>query len=73
MERNLDYRIEVATPIFDPRIQAEITEIFEYQWRGTVKSRWISSDMKNEYRRTEGPPFHAQQNLYTKYSEKDPD
>jgi polyphosphate kinase len=73
MERNLDYRIEVATPIFDPRIQAEITEIFEYQWRGTVKSRWITSDMKNEYRRTEGPPFHAQQNLYTKYSEKDPD
>ena len=66
MERNLDYRIEVATPIFDPRIQAEITEIFEYQWRGTVKSRWISSDMKNEYRRTEGPPFHAQQNLYIK-------
>lgn len=73
MERNLDYRIEVATPIFDPRIQAEITEIFEYQWRGTVKSRWITSDMKNEYRRTEGPPFHAQQNLYLKYSEKESD
>jgi polyphosphate kinase len=68
MERNLDYRIEVATPIFDPRIQAEITEIFDFQWRGTVKSRWITSDMKNEYRRTEGPPFHAQRNLYAKYT-----
>jgi polyphosphate kinase len=68
MERNLDFRIEVATPIFDPRIQAEITEIFDFQWRGTVKSRWITSDMKNEYRRTEGPPFHAQRNLYAKYT-----
>jgi polyphosphate kinase len=68
MERNLDYRIEVATPIFDPSIQAEITEIFDFQWRGTVKSRWITSDMKNEYRRTEGPPFHAQRNLYAKYT-----
>ena len=68
MERNLDYRIEVATPIYDPNIQAEITEIFQYQWRGTVKSRWITSDMKNEYRRTDGPPFHAQRNIYARYA-----
>ncbi len=68
MERNLDHRIEVASPIFDPAIQEEISSIFDYQWRGTVKSRWISSDMSNEYRRTEGPPFHAQKNLYLKYA-----
>ena len=68
MERNLNYRIEVAAPIYDPRIQSEITEIFQYQWRGTVKSRWITSDMKNEYRRTDGPPFHAQRNIYARYA-----
>jgi len=68
MERNLDHRIEVASPIFDPEIQEEISSIFDYQWRGTVKSRWISADMSNEYRRTEGPPFHAQKNLYLKYA-----
>ena len=68
MERNLDHRIEVASPIFDPEIQEEISTIFDYQWRGTVKSRWISADMSNEYRRTEGPPFHAQKNLYLKYA-----
>jgi polyphosphate kinase len=67
MERNLDHRIEVASPIYDPLIQQEISAIFDYQWRGTVKSRWITSDMKNEYRRTEGPPFHAQKNLYLRY------
>ena len=68
MERNLDYRIEVGTPIYDKELQDEITEIFEYQWRGTVKSRWISADMKNEYRRTGDAPFHAQKNLYLKYT-----
>jgi polyphosphate kinase len=68
MERNLDYRIEVAAPVYDPNIQAEITEIFQYQWRGTVKSRWITSDMRNEYRRTDGPPFHAQRNIYARYA-----
>ncbi|MEY4142190.1 MAG: polyphosphate kinase 1 [Bacteroidota bacterium] len=67
MERNLDARIEVATPIFDRKIQEEIDVILDYQWRGTVKSRWIDSDMKNEYRQPEGPPFHAQQNLYLRY------
>ncbi|NBX39281.1 MAG: hypothetical protein EBR54_07725 [Flavobacteriia bacterium] len=71
MERNLDARIEVATPIFDPKIQAEIDAILDYQWRGTVKSRWIDSDMKNEYRQQEGPAFHAQQNLYYRYQLKD--
>lgn len=67
MERNLDHRIEVASPIFDTKIQEEIMAVFDYQWRGTVKSRWISSDMKNEYRRTDSPPFHAQHNLYLRY------
>jgi polyphosphate kinase len=71
MERNLDARIEVASPIYDPNIQAEIDTIFDYQWRGTVKSRWISSDMKNEYRQQEGPAFHAQQNLYKRYCIED--
>jgi polyphosphate kinase len=67
MERNLDARIEVATPIYDRNIQEEIDAILDYQWRGTVKSRWIDSDMKNEYRKQDGPPFHAQQNLYLRY------
>lgn len=71
MERNLDARIEVAAPIYDPKIQTEIEAIFEYQWRGTVKSRWISSDMKNEYRNQEGPAFHAQQQIYLRYCGED--
>lgn len=67
MERNLDHRIEVACPVYDPLLKAEIMEVFNFQWQGTVKSRWITADMKNEYRKTDGPPFHAQKNIYLKY------
>jgi polyphosphate kinase len=67
MERNIDQRIEVGAPIYDPEIQKELDLIFNYQWRGSVKSRLITSDMQNEYRKTEGEPFHAQLNLYLHY------
>jgi polyphosphate kinase len=67
MERNIDQRIEVGTPIYDVEIQKELDLIFNYQWMGSVKSRLITSDMRNEYRKTEGAPFHAQLNLYLRY------
>lgn len=67
MERNLDKRIEVGVPIIDPNIQKELDTVFEYQWRGSVKSRLISKTLKNVYRRTKDEPFHAQVELYKYY------
>jgi polyphosphate kinase len=70
MERNLDKRIEVGAPILDQALQTEIDTIFEYQWKGSVKSRLIRKDLKNVYRKAEGKPFHAQVMLYAYYKEK---
>jgi polyphosphate kinase len=70
MERNLDKRIEVGAPIFDKDLQKELDTIFNYQWRGSVKSRLIRKDLKNVYRKAEGEPFHAQVMLYQYYKEK---
>ena len=67
MERNLDKRIEVACPILSPELQAEIDTIFNYQWRGSVKSRLVRKDLKNVYRKAVGQPFHAQLELYNYY------
>jgi polyphosphate kinase len=67
MERNLDKRIEVGCPILDPDLQKELDTIFEYQWRGSVKSRLIDKQLKNIYRKTNGAPFHAQAELYKYY------
>ena len=67
MERNLDHRIEVGIFIQSQKLQAELDLIFDFQWRGSVKARLISSDSKTRYRKRNIPPFHAQLELYNHY------
>lgn len=67
MERNLDSRIEVGVAVKNRDIQIELDRIFDYQWRGSVKARLISSDLKNRYRKRNLPPFHAQVEMYNYY------
>jgi polyphosphate kinase len=70
MERNLDQRIEVGMTVKNPEIQLELQRIFDFQWRGSVKARNISADLKNRYNERNLPPFHAQRELYRSYMEK---
>jgi polyphosphate kinase len=70
MERNLDNRIEVGVMIKDESIQCELDQIFDFQWRGSVKARLISSDLKNRYRKRNLPPFHAQVETFNFYKNK---
>jgi polyphosphate kinase len=67
MERNLDNRVEVGVFVQSKEIQDELNRIFDFQWRGSVKARLISSDSKTRYRKRNLPPFHAQQELYGYY------
>lgn len=52
MNRNLNYRIELACPIYDASIQQEIREIFEIQFKDNVKARVIDGKHNNAYRKT---------------------
>jgi len=72
MERNLDKRIEVGTPILDHSIQQEIRFIFDTQWKDNQKARVIDKKQKNKYRKPhEGePPFDSQNVLYDFYQKK---
>ncbi len=49
MTRNLDYRIEVGTPILSPELKERIFDILNIQFQDTMKARIIDSDSKNEY------------------------
>ena len=69
MERNLDKRIEVAAPIKDIDLQQELRELFDFQWKGSVKSRIIDKDMQNKYRKFP-EALHAQQAIYQAYLSK---
>jgi polyphosphate kinase len=71
MVRNLDYRIEVACPVYDNKIQRVIKKIFEMQLSGNIKLRHINEQQDNTYRRaaTEAP-FRAQYEIYNYFKNK---
>jgi polyphosphate kinase len=52
MIRNLDNRVEVAAPIYDPEIQKELKLFFDVQWRDNTKSRLLNVDNLNKLRQT---------------------
>lgn len=49
MTRNIDHRIEVATPVRDPRLKQRIIDILDIHFTDTVKARWIDKSMSNTY------------------------
>ncbi|MCC8187261.1 MAG: polyphosphate kinase 1 [Bacteroides sp.] len=70
MTRNLDNRIEVAVPIYDPEIRHTIRDIFEIQWADNVKARDLTLLGSNAYVKPEGePPCHSQIELYEYYKQ----
>ncbi|MCB9074770.1 MAG: polyphosphate kinase 1 [Chitinophagales bacterium] len=50
MARNLDYRVEVITPIIDKKIQQTLANIIDIQWQDNVKARIISGIQTNQFR-----------------------
>ena len=52
MTRNLDYRSEVAVPIYDKKIQKEIRNIIDIQLKDNTKARILNKKQTNKYRST---------------------
>lgn len=50
MTRNIDHRIEVATPILDPALQLELKEYLDLQTHPDAKVRLVDKSLKNLYR-----------------------
>lgn len=51
MIRNLDNRIEVATPIYDSDIKDELKTFMEIQFRDNVKARIVNAKLDNPYKK----------------------
>lgn len=69
MTRNLDYRSEVAAPIFDKNIQQILLHNLELQWSDNTKARVIDQLQSNNYKTSVagGKHISAQQSLYEFY------
>ncbi|MDC7997744.1 polyphosphate kinase 1 [Gilvibacter sediminis] len=71
MTRNLDRRVEIGCPIYDPDIKQEIIDTFDISWKDNVKARVISAAQDNAYReREEEPALRSQFEMYTYYQKK---
>lgn len=49
MVRNLDKRVEVTTPVYDPEVQKQLRDILEYQLADNCKARTLKKGHVNEY------------------------
>ena len=70
MPRNLDNRIEVMTPVYDPAIRAELKMTVEYGLRDNCQARVVDGLGRNEiYTGNPDEVFRSQTELYRHYAE----
>src|SRR5882672_8641862 len=65
MPRNLDRRVEIAFPIMEPALQAQVREILNIQLSDTVKARRLLGDGTSVRVRADGrPAVRSQETLW---------
>ncbi len=66
MPRNLDHRVEVAFPLVDPIVAAQVVEMLELQLHDTTKGRVLGPDGRVLRRGLDPswPPLRSQSRLY---------
>lgn len=69
MPRNLDNRIEVITPVYNPEIKEEMKRIVEYGLKDTMQGRIVDGRGENRFwgEDTAEEPFRSQEALYNYY------
>ena len=71
MPRNLDNRVEVITPVYDPAIKEEMKRVVEYGLADTMQGRIVDGRGGNEFwTSADGTLFRSQEALYNYYLEE---
>jgi len=70
MTRNLDKRVEIATPIFDEGIKDVLKKCFYLQWNDNTKARTLDKLQQNSFQKNSLEPINAQDNFYEFLEEK---
>jgi len=61
MTRNLDLRVEVTCPIYDPRLQQRLQAIIDLQWHDNVKARILDESQRNAFKVSKGARLRSQE------------
>ena len=67
MSRNLDSRVEIACPIYDEDIKAEIIKTMDICWSDNVKAREICAKQLNNYVMNDNDAVRSQYATYQYY------
>jgi polyphosphate kinase len=63
MRRNLNQRVEIAMPVYNPRIQSVLQHIVDYAMRDNVKARKLDASQSNKIVVKGKQPFRSQEEL----------
>ncbi len=67
MYKNMDNRVEVTCPVYDPNIQKQILDQINLQLDDAVKSRIIDAKQQNKYKNPDKPSKPSSQVLIHRY------
>lgn len=68
MTRNLDNRVEVVAPVYDPEIKADLRRVVEYGLRDNMQGRIVDGSGENlSWTTDDEHPFRSQEELYEYY------
>lgn len=72
MPRNLDNRIEVVTPVYNPEIKADLKQVVEFGLNDTLQGRIVDGTGENQFPdEEEQGVFRSQETLYNYYLSKE--
>lgn len=72
MPRNLDNRIEVVTPVYNPEIKADLKQVVEFGLNDTLQGRIVNGTGENQFPdEEEQGVFRSQEALYNYYLSKE--
>ena len=67
MTRNIENRVEVATPIYDKLLKRQINDVFDISWNDNVKSRFVNSSKSNFKKYSSKNKLRSQWLIYDYY------
>jgi polyphosphate kinase len=68
MERNLDWRVEVAFPIHNPELQQQVVDVMNIQIADTLKARILDANQSNQYVSNPGDASEPRRTQYDTYA-----
>lgn len=70
MTRNLDFRVEIVTPILDEKLQKQVLQLMDFQWRDNVKARIFNETQNNLFKKqTTAIALRSQDAIYDFWSD----